>query len=199
MRRPDRHGGQALERLRDWRTADRFLLPVPQSNSSAPRPPKKERHVASLRCGKPMLDGADAWKGKNMTSESSKPLQGRVAIVTGASSGIGEATAVALSAAGAKVAIVARRADRLEALAKRILDAEGEALPIPADASLESEAKRMLGAVEDRYGRLDILVNNAGVMLLSPIAEAEIADFRRMIEINLFGLMTLSRLALPIM
>jgi NADP-dependent 3-hydroxy acid dehydrogenase YdfG len=155
--------------------------------------------VASLRCGKPMLDRADAWKGKNMTSESSKPLQGRVAIVTGASSGIGEATAVALSAAGAKVAIVARRADRLEALAKRILDAEGEALPIPADASLESEAKRMLGAVEDRYGRLDILVNNAGVMLLSPIAEAEIADFRRMIEINLFGLMTLSRLALPIM
>ena len=78
--------------------------------------------MASLRCGKPMLDGADAWKGKNMTSESSKPLQGRVAIVTGASSGIGEATAVALSAAGAKVAIVARRADRLEALAKLILD-----------------------------------------------------------------------------
>jgi NADP-dependent 3-hydroxy acid dehydrogenase YdfG len=128
--------------------------------------------VASLRCGKPMLDRADAWKRKNMTSESSKPLQGRVAIVTGASSGIGEATAVALAAAGAKVAIVARRADRLEALAKRILDAEGEALPIPADASLESEAKRMLGAVEDRYGRLDILVNNAGVMLLSRISAA---------------------------
>jgi NADP-dependent 3-hydroxy acid dehydrogenase YdfG len=128
-----------------------------------------------------------------------QPLQGRVALVTGASSGIGEATAVALAAAGAKTVIVARRADRLEALAKRILDAGGEALPIPADASLESEAKRMLGAVEDRYGRLDILVNNAGVMLLSPVAEAEIADFRRMIEINLFGLMTLSRLALPIM
>ncbi len=131
--------------------------------------------------------------------EAAKPLTGRVALVTGASSGIGEATARALAGAGAKTAIVARRADRLEALARRIQDAGGEALAIAADASLESEAERMLGEVERRYGRLDILVNNAGIMLLSPVAEAEIADFRRMIEINLFGLMTLSRLALPIM
>jgi NADP-dependent 3-hydroxy acid dehydrogenase YdfG len=131
--------------------------------------------------------------------QAAKPLQGRVALVTGASSGIGEATAAALAEAGAKTAVVARRADRLDALAKRIGDAGGEALTIAADASLESEAKRMLAEVESRWGRLDILVNNAGVMLLSPVAEAEIADFRRMIEINLFGLMTLSRLALPIM
>jgi NADP-dependent 3-hydroxy acid dehydrogenase YdfG len=131
--------------------------------------------------------------------QAAKPLQGRVALVTGASSGIGEATAFALAAAGAKTAIVARRAERLEALAKRIAEAGGEALALAADAALESEAKRMLGEVENRFGRLDILVNNAGVMLLSPVAEAEIADFRRMIEINLFGLMTLTRLALPIM
>ena len=131
--------------------------------------------------------------------QTAKPLQGRVALVTGASSGIGEATALALAAAGAKVAIVARRADRLEGLAKRISEAGGEALALAADMALEAEATRVLGQVESRYGRLDILVNNAGVMLLSPIAEAEIADFRRMIEINLFGLMTLSRLALPIM
>ncbi|HLW92580.1 MAG TPA: SDR family NAD(P)-dependent oxidoreductase [Roseiarcus sp.] len=132
-------------------------------------------------------------------NEPSKPLQGRVALVTGASSGIGEATSAALAAAGAKVAIVARRADRLDALAKRIEDAGGEVLALGADMTLEAEAKRVLGEVEKRFGRLDILVNNAGVMLLSPIAEAEIADFRRMIEINLFGLMVLSRLALPIM
>jgi NADP-dependent 3-hydroxy acid dehydrogenase YdfG len=131
--------------------------------------------------------------------QAAKPLQGRVALVTGASSGIGEATAFALAAAGAKTAIVARRAERLEALAKRIAEAGGEALALAADAALESEAKRMLGEVENRFGRLDILVNNAGVVLLSPVAEAEIADFRRMIEINLFGLMTLTRLALPIM
>jgi NADP-dependent 3-hydroxy acid dehydrogenase YdfG len=133
------------------------------------------------------------------TNQAAKPLQGRVALVTGASSGIGEATAFALAAAGAKTAIVARRAERLEALARRIAEAGGEALALAADAALESEAKRMLGEVENRFGRLDILVNNAGVMLLSPVAEAEIADFRRMIEINLFGLMTLTRLALPIM
>jgi len=131
--------------------------------------------------------------------QEAKPLQGRVALVTGASSGIGEATALTLAAAGAKVAIIARRADRLAALAKRISEADGEALALAADLALEAEAARALGEVESRYGRLDILVNNAGVMLLSPIAEAEIADFRRMIEINLFGLMTLSRLALPIM
>ncbi|HXW19416.1 MAG TPA: SDR family NAD(P)-dependent oxidoreductase [Roseiarcus sp.] len=132
-------------------------------------------------------------------SQSNKTLQGRVALVTGASSGIGEATALALAAAGAKVAIVARRAERLKALAKRIEDAGGEALALGADMALENEASRVLGEVERRFGRLDILVNNAGVMLLSPIAEAEIADFRRMIEINLFGLMALSRLALPLM
>jgi NADP-dependent 3-hydroxy acid dehydrogenase YdfG len=132
-------------------------------------------------------------------NHTAKPLQGRVALVTGASSGIGEATALALAATGAKVAIAARRADRLEALAKRIAEARGEALVVAADVSLENDAKRVLGEVESRFGRLDILVNNAGVMLLSPVAEAEIADFRRMIEINLFGLMTLSRLALPIM
>jgi NADP-dependent 3-hydroxy acid dehydrogenase YdfG len=131
--------------------------------------------------------------------QAAKPLQNRVALVTGASSGIGQATAAVLAAAGAKTAIAARRADRLEALAKSIVKTGGEALAIAADASLESEGKRMLGEVESRWGRLDILVNNAGVMLLSPVAEAEIADFRRMIEINLFGLMTLSRLALPIM
>jgi NADP-dependent 3-hydroxy acid dehydrogenase YdfG len=131
--------------------------------------------------------------------QAAKPLKGRVALVTGASSGIGEATAFALAAAGAKTAIVARRAERLAAVAERIAEAGGEALALAADAALESEAKRMLGEVENRFGRLDILVNNAGVMLLSPVAEAEIADFRRMIEINLFGLMTLTRLALPIM
>jgi NADP-dependent 3-hydroxy acid dehydrogenase YdfG len=131
--------------------------------------------------------------------QAAKPLKGRVALVTGASSGIGEATAFALAAAGAKTAIVARRAERLAAVAERIAEAGGEALALAADAALESEAKRTLGEVENRFGRLDILVNNAGVMLLSPVAEAEIADFRRMIEINLFGLMTLTRLALPIM
>src|SRR5579885_599675 len=103
-----------------------------------------------------------------MTSGAAEPLRGRVALVTGASSGIGEATARALAEAGAKTVLVARRADRLDALAERIEKAGGETLALAADASLESEAKRVLGEVERRYGRLDILVNNAGVMLLSP-------------------------------
>ena len=101
---------------------------------------------------------------------SSRPLDGKVALVTGASSGIGEATAIALAIAGAKVAIAARRADRLSALAKAIGDAGGQALEIVADVTKPSDIARMIDTVVEEFDRLDILVNNAGVMLLSPLA-----------------------------
>ncbi|MER8529137.1 SDR family NAD(P)-dependent oxidoreductase [Mesorhizobium sp. M0814] len=131
-----------------------------------------------------------------MTSVSSA-LAGKVALVTGASSGIGEATAVALAAAGAKVAIAARRADRLEALAARIEKAGGTALRIQADVTSNDDVTAMVDKVVAEWSRLDILVNNAGVMLLSPAAEALLDDWRRMIELNLLALMGVTKAALP--
>ncbi|ESW82959.1 MULTISPECIES: SDR family NAD(P)-dependent oxidoreductase [unclassified Mesorhizobium] len=131
-----------------------------------------------------------------MTSVSSA-LAGKVALVTGASSGIGEATAVALAAAGAKVAIAARRADRLEALAARIEEAGGAALRIEADVTSNDDVTAMVDKVVAEWGRLDILVNNAGVMLLSPAADAELDDWRRMVELNLLALMGVTKAALP--
>ncbi|MER9184713.1 SDR family NAD(P)-dependent oxidoreductase [Mesorhizobium sp. M0159] len=131
-----------------------------------------------------------------MTSVSSA-LVGKVALVTGASSGIGEATAAALAAAGAKVAIAARRADRLEALVARIEKAGGTALRIEADVTSNDDVSAMVDKVVAEWGRLDILVNNAGVMLLSPVAEAILDDWRRMVELNLLALMGVTKAALP--
>lgn len=131
-----------------------------------------------------------------MTSSNS-PLAGKVALVTGASSGIGEATATALAAAGAKVAVAARRADRLASLAGRIEQAGGAALAIEADVAKGDDIAAMVGKVVAEWGRLDILVNNAGVMLLSPAVEANLDDWRQMIELNLIGLMATTKAALP--
>ncbi|WP_256749742.1 SDR family NAD(P)-dependent oxidoreductase [Mesorhizobium sp. Mes31] len=127
----------------------------------------------------------------------SSALAGKVALVTGASSGIGEATAAALAAAGAKVAIAARRADRLEALAARIETAGGMALRIEADVTSNDDVTAMIGKVVAEWERLDILVNNAGVMLLSPAAEATLDDWRQMVELNLLALMSVTKTALP--
>lgn len=132
-----------------------------------------------------------------MTSLSNAGLAGKVALITGASSGIGAATATVLADAGAKVAIVARRGDRLEALAERIADAGGQTLRIEADVTREAELSGLVDKVLAEWGRLDILVNNAGQMLLSPLAEARGEDLRHMVELNLIALMELTRLALP--
>lgn len=129
----------------------------------------------------------------------SKTLTGKVAIITGASSGIGEATAVALAVEGAKVAIAARRSDRLEAVAKRILDAGGQVLPITADLSDEAQVNEVVQKTQAEYGQIDILVNNAGVMLFSPIADANTEDWRRMINLNVLGLMYATHAVLPLM
>jgi len=126
-------------------------------------------------------------------------LDGRVVLVTGASSGIGEATALALAREGARVAISARRADRLEALAKRIEAEGGQALAVTADVAQEGQAREMVLAANAKWGRLDILVNNAGVMLLGPIANADTEDWRRMIGTNVLGLMYATHAALPLL
>lgn len=131
------------------------------------------------------------------TTVSARPLAGKVALVTGASSGIGEATALALATAGAEVAIVARRADRLKALSERIEKAGGKVFAIEADVARPDSAQGLITDVLAHGKRLDIIVNNAGVMLLAPVSEASPEDWRQMIEVNLVALMELTRAALP--
>ena len=122
-------------------------------------------------------------------------LDGTVALVTGASSGIGEATAVALAAEGARVAVAARRRDRLEALADRI--GRDRALVLETDVTDESQAREMVDRTVAEFGRLDTLVNNAGVMLLGPIVDAPVEEWRRMVELNVLGLLYCTHAATP--
>ncbi|ONF69794.1 SDR family oxidoreductase [Amycolatopsis keratiniphila] len=122
-------------------------------------------------------------------TNSPAPHANRVAVVTGASSGIGEAAARRLAASGAAVALVARRADRLETLAKEIERDGGTALVLAADVA-DAEAMRAAAAeVEAKLGRADLLFNNAGVMLAAPIDELATGDWQRMIDVNMTGLM----------
>jgi NADP-dependent 3-hydroxy acid dehydrogenase YdfG len=127
----------------------------------------------------------------------SKILAGRVALVTGASSGIGVATARTLAAAGADVAIAARRQGRLDALARDLEKSGVKVLVLAADLLREDENRRIVAATEAHFSRLDILVNNAGVMLLSPVDGANSDDWRRMLELNVLAPMVSSQAALP--
>src|SRR5688572_23131661 len=117
-------------------------------------------------------------------------LSGRVAVVTGASSGIGEATARELSAAGAAVALLARREERIDALADELREAGGTALAVAADVTDEAALRAAAARIGDELGRVDILVNNAGQMLLSRFEDGLADEWRRMVEINLVGAMT---------
>ena len=124
-------------------------------------------------------------------------LEGAVALVTGASSGIGEAAALALAERGAAVAIAARRADRLEDLAKRIGDVGGAATAIEADVSQAEQAQAAVERTVGELGRLDVLVNNAGVMLLGPAVGAPLEEWRRMVEVNISGVLYCAHAAIP--
>ncbi|HEX3238534.1 MAG TPA: SDR family NAD(P)-dependent oxidoreductase [Solirubrobacterales bacterium] len=124
-------------------------------------------------------------------------LDGTVALVTGASSGIGEATARTLAAEGARVAILARRADRLERLGGEIEASGGRALRVEADVSEREQAEAAVARVVEELGRLDVLVNNAGVMLLGPIVGAPVEEWEQMIEVNLLGLLYTAHAAIP--
>lgn len=124
-------------------------------------------------------------------------LAGAVALVTGASSGIGEATARTLASQGAKVSLVARRAERLQKLAKDIAGAGHTALAIEADITDQRQAVAAVQRTAGDFGRLDIVVNNAGVMLLGPVHGAPTEEWDRMIDINLKGLLYVTHAALP--
>lgn len=124
-------------------------------------------------------------------------LRDTVALVTGASSGIGEATARALAAAGAATVLVARRRERLEAIAGEIRAAGGTALVIEADMTEQARAREVVDRTVAEFGRLDTLVNNAGVMLLGPVENAPTEEWDRMIAINVNALLYTAHAALP--
>ncbi|WP_315791189.1 SDR family NAD(P)-dependent oxidoreductase [Fischerella sp. JS2] len=126
-------------------------------------------------------------------------LAGKVAIITGASAGIGEATAITLAAEGAKVVLAARRSDRLDALVQRISNAGGTALSIVTDITDETQVQNLVQKTNAEFGRIDILINNAGIALVGTIDGANTSDWQRMVNLNLLGLLYVTHAVLPIM
>jgi NADP-dependent 3-hydroxy acid dehydrogenase YdfG len=131
--------------------------------------------------------------------DSGFDLSGQVVAITGASSGIGEATALACAAAGAAVSLAARRRERIEALAERISGEGGRAVAVPTDVGEEAQANAFIERTRSELGRIDVLVNNAGVMLLGPIENAPTDEWREMIHANVFGVLYCTHAALPLM
>ncbi|MFF1378486.1 SDR family oxidoreductase [Streptomyces sp. NPDC058308] len=130
---------------------------------------------------------ATATTTASQTTSSARPLTGRVAVVTGASSGIGAATADLLAAQGAQVALLARRGDRLAEHVARIEAAGGTALAVPADVTEPASVADAATRVRERFGHVDLVVNNAGLALPDLLGRAAGTNWRRMIEVNVTG------------
>lgn len=126
-----------------------------------------------------------------------KKLEGTVALITGASSGIGEATVRSLADEGASIALVARRRDRLQKLAASVMSGDRRAIVIEADVTDRAQARAAVEQAVAKLGRLDILVNNAGMALAGPIADAPEEEWDRMLAVNVHAVLTMTKAALP--
>jgi NADP-dependent 3-hydroxy acid dehydrogenase YdfG len=126
-------------------------------------------------------------------------IEGRVIVITGASSGMGEAAAKHLSALGATVILGARRRDRIEKLAKEIQDNGGQALAIAMDVTQRDQVKRLVDSAVEQFGRVDVLLNNAGVMPLSPMDRLNVDEWDMMIDVNIKGVLNGIAAVLPYM
>jgi NADP-dependent 3-hydroxy acid dehydrogenase YdfG len=124
-------------------------------------------------------------------------IEDKVVVITGASSGIGEATALLLAERGAKLVLGARRADRLEALADRIGKKGGAAVYAPTNVKRRDDLTRLVKLACERYGKLDVLVNNAGIGPISPLDDLRVADWEEMIDVNIKGVLYGSAACLP--
>ena len=127
----------------------------------------------------------------------SEPIKGKVIVITGASSGLGEAAARHLSHQGASVALGARRAGRIEALAAELTAVGGQALAVTTDVTHSEQVKRLVDTAVERYGRIDVLINNAGLMPHSPLERLKLDDWNRMIDVNVKGVLYGIAAALP--
>lgn len=125
-------------------------------------------------------------------------VKGKVVAITGASSGIGQATALLLAAEGAKVVLGARRTDRLETVADTITRAGGEAIYLQTDVKQREDLNNLVKLACERYGKLDVLINNAGIGLISPIDELRVEDWEEMIDVNFKGVLYGVAAALPV-
>ena len=130
--------------------------------------------------------------------DTSSGIRDKVVVITGAGSGIGEATALLLAERGAKVVLGARGSDRLKALAARIANGGGEAVYAPADVRRRDDVSALVKLACERYGKLDVLINNAGVMPISPLDDLRIDDWEQMIDVNIKGVLYGIAAALPI-
>jgi NADP-dependent 3-hydroxy acid dehydrogenase YdfG len=126
-------------------------------------------------------------------------IEGKVVVITGASSGLGESTARLLAASGAKVALGARRKDRIDALVKDITAKGGSAIGFKTDVTKRSDVEALVKGAMDKYGRIDVIVNNAGIMPIAPLAALKVEEWDRMIDVNIKGLLYGVAAALPIM
>src|ERR1700736_1011082 len=134
---------------------------------------------------------------KERAKAMSNNIEGKVVVITGASSGLGEATARHLSAQGASVVLGARRQDRIQALARERTASGGKALAVPTDVTQCDQVKRLVDAAVQTYGRIDVMINNAGLMPQAPLERLKIDEWNLMIDVNIKGVLYGIAAALP--